>query len=200
MQVDRPIAIAIILFIVILLSVVLVLPEYRVFTSLREDLGIKTAEYNAEYDYYAAIEKTYYELKNQEDSIKKIDSALPEDSNLGNLVYFFQRAALESGMLLKDVVLSKVSTATSQANAGKKDVVNEIIFSVDILGDYTALSKFLSAMEKSARIFEVTNISFSSAGGGPAPVQQGSGGAGAKPQFQVQRIYNFNLEVKTHSY
>ena len=48
MQIDRPIAIALILFIILLLVFFLVVPEYNTFKSLQTQLGEKKAEYNAE--------------------------------------------------------------------------------------------------------------------------------------------------------
>ena len=55
MQVDRPIAAAIILFIILLLVFFLVTPEYKTFKKLQSELGEKKAEFNAEFDYYAEI-------------------------------------------------------------------------------------------------------------------------------------------------
>ena len=79
MQIDRPIAIALTLFIILLLVFFLVVPEYKTFGRLQTELGEKKAEFNAEYDYYAAITKTYYDLQSRKEDIRKIDDALPQD-------------------------------------------------------------------------------------------------------------------------
>ena len=56
MQIDRPIAIALTLFIILLLVFFLVVPEYNTFESIANDILVKKqAEYKAEFDYYAAI-------------------------------------------------------------------------------------------------------------------------------------------------
>ena len=73
MTIDRPITIAVILFVILLLVFFLVAPEYNTFKKLQVELGEKKAEFNAEYDYYAAIVKTYSELQSRQDDIKKID-------------------------------------------------------------------------------------------------------------------------------
>ena len=91
MQIDRPITIALILFIILLLVFFLVVPEYNTFKNLQTELGEKTAEYNAEYDYYHAISKTYYDLQSHQDDIQKIDDALPTDPDSGKNHLFFAR-------------------------------------------------------------------------------------------------------------
>lgn len=187
MQVDRPIVIAVILFVVGLLVFFLVMPQYKTFTSLQTELATKIAEYNAEYDYYAAIGKAYYDLQAKKDDIKKIDDALPQDPDTGRIVYNLQKMASESGLMVKSLFLSKSSQGTSQA---AKSSMKDISFSMNVLGDYHSLQTFLIAMEKSSRLFEVTNISFGSA----SQIPQGSG------QFQSQQAYSFSLEIKTHSY
>ncbi|MDP3882555.1 MAG: type 4a pilus biogenesis protein PilO [Candidatus Staskawiczbacteria bacterium] len=198
MKFDRPIATAIILFIILLLIFFLVVPEYNTFKKLRADLGEKKAQYNAEFDYYAEITKQYYELQNREEDLKKVDDALPEDPNFGKLIYYFQKTAEENGMIIKDLFLSKSSAGVTSAN-GSGNRINDLIFSMNLIGDYSALSKFLSALEKSDRMFEVTNISFGSESQSQTIIEPSLPESEAT-QFQNLQIYNFNLQVKTQSY
>ena len=108
MQIDRPIAIAITLFVILLVVFFLVVPEYRTFKNLQTDLGIKRAEYRAEFDYYVEIAKTYAELKVREDEVKKIDDALPvalpaaNDPTLAKVLYFLNETAKENGLIIKE--------------------------------------------------------------------------------------------------
>jgi len=177
MQIDRPIAIALTLFIILLLIFFLVVPEYNTFKQLQTELGEKTAEFNAEFDYYAAITKTYFDLKSRQDDVKKIDDALPQNSDFGENIYFLQETARASGLTVKDLFLSKSSLSNAGTNITGN--VKDIVFSIDVLGDYTSLDNFIISLEKSSRIFEITNISFDSA---------------SKPP------YSFSLQIKTHSY
>ena len=55
MQIDRPITIGLILFVILLLIFFLVSPEYKTFVKLQTELGEKKAEFNAEYAYFSAI-------------------------------------------------------------------------------------------------------------------------------------------------
>jgi len=177
MQIDRPITIALILFVILLAVFFFVLPEYNKFGALQTQLAEKTAEYNAEFVYYNDIAKTYADLQNRKDDIQKIDNALPQDPALGKLVYFLQYTAKENGLTVKDLFLSKSSTATQENSEGSG--IKEIVFSTDLVGDYSSLEGFLVSLEKSSRIFEVTSISFDST---------------------AQPPYTFNLQIKTYSY
>jgi Tfp pilus assembly protein PilO len=181
MQIDRPIAIALTLFIILLLVFFLVVPEYNTFGKLQTELGEKTAEFNAEYDYYAAIAKTHNDLQGRQDEIKKIDNALPnqpQDSILGKLIYSLQQTAKDNGLLVKNLFLSKSSSGNAGPNVG--DSVKDIVFSMDLSGNYASLENFIVSLEKSSRIFEITNVSFSFAPG--------------------SLLESFSLQIKTHSY
>jgi Tfp pilus assembly protein PilO len=190
MTIDRPISIALFLFATLLMVFFLVVPEYKTFKQLQTELGEKRAEFNAEFDYYAAIARVYFELQNRKEDIKKIDDALPTNSSLGKIVYFFQKTASENGIIIRNLFLSKSSK--NNITVGAVNNVEDIIFSLDLLGDYPSLGNFMMAVEKSSRLFEITNIAFGSASQNMLASNQS--------QFQVQQISNFNLQIKTHSY
>ena len=176
MTFDRPITIVIILVVISLLTFFLVVPEYNKFQDLQSQLGEKQAEYVAQHDYYSAIDKIYYDLQSRKDDIGKIDNALTSDPTLGTTTYFLQQAAKDNGLIIKDLFLSKTSQSNSSNNSS---ATKEIIFSVDLLGNYPSLEGFIISLENSSRIFEITSISFNS---------------------KTQPPYSFSLQIKTYSY
>jgi len=91
-------------------------------------------------------------------------------------------------MIIKDLFLSKNSPVKSKTGS----TVNEIVFSMDIIGNYDSLGAFLSSLERSDRIFEVVSISFGSANRTPLEALQA--------RFVELQSYTFNLQIKTHSY
>lgn len=196
MQIDRPISIAVILFAILLLAFFFVIPEYNNFKALQLDLGKKTAEYAAKFGYYDAIDKTYSQLQEHKDDIKKVDSALPENPALGGVVYFLQQTAKENGLVVKNLFLSRLSANNNQvvSSGEKAKTVKDIIFSLELLGNYPSLQNFITSIESSSRIFEVTNISFASI----SPTKPGK--TNQQTQFQTQQSVNFSLQIKTHSY
>lgn len=196
MKPERPIAIAIILFIIFILVLFLVWPQYEDFRKLRADLGEKKAQYNAQKDYYAEITKKYYELQNRQTDLKKIDDALPEEPDFGKIAYYFHKTATDSGMLVKNLLLANKTDSSTVKSQDSSMPISDLSFSIDLLGSYSSLGRFLVFLEKSDRIFEVTSISFSTQNSEQFPT-------GANPsgdQLQTQQIYIFNLQVKTHSY
>jgi len=150
------------------------------------------AEKNAKFDYYNAIAAAYQAIQTRkETSIKKIDDALPSEPNLGKLIYFLHKKSGEDGMFIKSLSLKGGGTSKPGQS------IKELGFSVNILGGYSSLNKFIKSLENSSRIFEVTSIAFNSANSNsssPTPA------TGTKTQFQVEDIYSFNIEIKTNSY
>ncbi len=203
MQIDRPIAIAVIFFVVLLMLVYLVVPEYKVFKQLRMDLGEKIAEYDAEYAYYSEIDKVYEDIQSHKDEIAKIDDALPKDAEVGRIIYFLYKTATKSGVVLKDLSLTKSNVLNAQTGEERK--LKTIAFSADLVGNYASLGKFMLNLEKSSRIFEVTSISFGSIVESQAEQATSSATtsrikAATRAQLQNGQTYNFSLQLETHSY
>lgn len=195
MQIDRPITIALILFIVLVLVFFFVKPEYNNYQALQMTVAEKQAEYNAEVTYYNAISKTYFDLQARKDDIKKIDDALPQDPALGKLIYYLQKTAAENSLIVKNLFLSKATASSATSKKSGQIEVKDITFSMSALGDYVSLEKFLVALEKSSRIFDVTTISFGSAASNMPSAELATEG-----QFQTQQTYDFNLQIKTYAY
>jgi Tfp pilus assembly protein PilO len=196
MEFDRPITIAIILFSTLLFAFFLTFPEYSNLKDLEMNLAQKKAEYLAQFEYYSEIANAYATLQTRKEDIQKIDDALPSKPDFGQLVYYYQGKAKDSGLVLRNLALS-------QTGAGEG--VKDITFSLNLSGTYDALSSFIASLENSARMFEIATISFgsSSQASGPAtsnasqPVIGSGGGAN---QFQSSGIFAFSMEIKAHSY
>lgn len=186
MKIDRAIAIVLFLLAGLVLLFFWTMPVYREFKGVQLTLAQKKAEFNAQYEYYADINKRYLELRRRKDDLEKVDNALPQTPELGQLIYYFQKETKDAGLLMRNVVLAQASS-----KGGPKEV-KDTIFSLDLFGDYRALRDFVKKLEKSDRIFEVTRVSFGSTGQqiGTAPRQSQS----------TLGLFSFNLEVKTHSY
>lgn len=188
MKVDRPITIAVIILIIILLMYFFVVPKYYEFKNFQIKLGKAEAEYNAKFAYFSEVSKIFRELEDRKESLEKIENALPSKPQLADLMYFFQQKGAESGLIVKSILLTKISPATSESR------IKEIVFSLDILGNYQSLKNFLSSLEGSSRLFEVGNISF-----GSQTLNKSQNNLTAQP-LVAQQVYSFKLEVKTHSY
>lgn len=183
MQIDRPITIAILIMGIIAFMFFLTVPEYNNYQDLQVQLAEKTAEYNAQVDYYAAIKKTHNDLIARQEEIKKIDEALPQDPAINKVVYYLQDEIKKNGMIMKNLFLSKTSSGTGN--------IKEIVFSTNLVGDYASLERFIIALEKSSRIFDVTSITFST--GTTTTATRANPASSASSQ-------GFSLQIKTYSY
>ncbi len=175
MTIDRPIAIALILFIVLILGFYLVVPKYQKFKEFQVELSEKEAEFKGRAAYFLGVSNTFRKLKNYEEALEKVDSALPLNPSLASLIYFFQIKSSENGLIFQKATLFSISLIS------KKSDIKEITFFLEFFGSYPAFKNFLSSLEKSARLIEVENISFAS-------------------QVETEQTYPFKLTVKVHSY
>ena len=118
---------------------------------------------------------TFKKLEDYEESLEKIEDALPSTPSLAPLIYFLQTKSSENGLIFRRANLLSVSLVSEKSD------IKEIIFSLEFFGSYPAFKKFLSSLEKSARLIEVESISFVS-------------------QQESSQTYPFNLTIKVHSY
>lgn len=202
MSVDRPIFTAVILFASLLVAFFLAFPAYNDFVLLQKSLAEKTAEYNAQYDYYSSAAKLYGSLQENKVQIEKIDNALPQGQDLGRLAYYFQKTTAEDGLALKNLLLSKNPSSTAKKQYSKDSKMSDTVFSLTLSGEYSSLGRFLTSLEKSSRMFEVVNISFGSPASDISSVlaSMSKNQPGQENQFKAGKIYTFSLQVLCHSY
>ena len=164
--------IAILFLGIIFLISFLIFPNYQNLTFLKKEISEKEIELSSQEKYFQDLQNISQELKKHETAISKIDSALPNSPSLPELLNFIQVKASQSGLALKGV-----SPATI-IPAGEKGL-KEIRVNFILIGNYSDFKNFLSILEKSARLIEIENVSFSSPEEGP---------------------FTFNLTIKVYSY
>jgi len=175
-MINKTLLIVIILFLVLSLGLLLFLPKYQTLKSSRSTIKDTQQEIKQYQDYFSKIEKTSEELKKYSDALSKIDFALPSDPSLIPVYYFLQKNSAQAGLAFKDIGVAKTSAME------EKPAIQKHTFSASFSGSYFALKNFLSVLEKSARLFEVESISFSS------------------PPQGKEGTFIFNLTISVHSY
>ena len=164
--------IGILFFGVIFLTAFLIFPNYQNLTLLKKEISEKEIELSSQEKYFQDLRDIDQELKKHETAISKIDSALPNSPSLPELLNFIQMKTSQSGLALKGVSPATIIPATEKG-------LKEIRVNFILIGNYSDFKNFLSILEKSARLIEIENISFSSPEEGP---------------------FTFNLTIKVYSY
>ena len=154
-------SIPILLFVVLLLLIYLVWPQYQEFKDLKNQVDEKQAELSETEKYLSELSQISEKLSNYQDSLVKIESALPQDSSLSSLLSFFQKESSENGLLLKNV--NPTERKRKEEPKGILAKVKETYISLNLTGTYPSLKGFLESLEKSSRLIEVENISIDAA-------------------------------------
>ncbi len=158
--------------IAILIVLFLVFPQYQNLSSLKQRVvDFEIALRNQE-NYFQKLKEINNELEKYRDSLLKIDSALPPRPSLPELFNFIQKLCSQTEMALLNI--GSISTTPIPQTQLKETRIE-----ITIKGSYSGFKNFLSGLEKSARLIEVENISFST---------------------KEKEPFDFNLKVKIYSY
>jgi len=174
-------------FLILLIGFFLIWPKYQDLGDLKLEIEGKETELQYLEEYFSKLNQLSQELKKYEVQLSKIDFALPSDSSLAllSLINFLQKASSQNGLVFKEfssfsIILPKPPTGTpGPVEPEPPSNIKEIRLNFEVAGSYSALKNFLNTLEKSAKLIEIENISFS---------------------FGEEEIFSFSLRIKTHSY
>jgi len=153
-------SIPILLFAALILVTYLLLPQYQEFKAIVSEKEQKEAELLGTEKYFSNLGQISENLRNYQDSLEKIESALPQDLSLSSLLSFFQKKSSENGLLLKNISQAKMeSKEKRKEEKGILAPVLETHFNLNLSGSLLSLKGFLETLEKSSRLIEVENIS-----------------------------------------
>ncbi|MCD6500489.1 type 4a pilus biogenesis protein PilO [bacterium] len=147
--------IPILLFLTLILVTYFLLPQYQKFKNLTDQVEKKRAEFSQKEKYFSNLKQISENLKDYQTSLLKIETALPQDLSLSDLLNFLQKISAENGLLLKNVVQAKESKMEAKGILAK---VKETYFNLNLIGSYASLKGFLQALEKSSRLIEVESV------------------------------------------
>ena len=156
------------------LFVFLVFPKYQTLNVFKKEVLEKQEEFHSQEKYFETLQNASEELKKYEGPLSKVDSALPKNPSLPELLNFIQKASSQSGLSLKGI--SPAVTLPFEKGEIKETRINFLL-----VGSYPDFKNFLSILEKSARLIDVENISFS------LPKEK-------------EGLFNFAITIKVYSY
>ncbi len=164
----------------------LVWPKYQDLQLQQLNVSQKAKELEKKEDYFEEIKKIHKELgwEDNKELIASIDSMLPDEPSIPSIFHYIKEIAKVT-VNLREIALEtgRGSRALEDVTSvAEKPTIKEIYFTVSLAGDYHPHFKsFLLAVENSARLFEIENISFSS------------------PEVP-EEPFSFEIELKTYGY
>ena len=141
--------------IVILLTALVLWPKFQELKIVQKNVEEKRAELQTKEEYALKLSEIKTKLEEYGQELSKINSAIPDDPSLPSLFSYLQKASSESGLILMDISPFTISPSKDLTN------LKEAVFSIKVSGSYPSFKNFLSALEKSARLIEAGNVSFS---------------------------------------
>ena len=162
---------------VFILSFLLVWPKYEDFRTMQANVREKTIELKNKEEYFVKVQETHKKLVDPLGVFPIINTALPEEPTAPSSFYYFQERAGGTGLILKEIDLEGVSVSS------KSPTISETDISMSLIGRYRpAFKNFISYIENSGRLFEISEISFES------------------PKDPEDEFFEFNINLKKHGY
>lgn len=133
------------------------MPEYEELKNLRERVATRGNFVQNRKDYLASLEESKEEIEAHRLDIEKMRNGLPEDPETSYLLELAQDAVYKEGIILKKI--GGVSTSIVKREGSRE--LKETAVSIEIRSSYENFLNLLNRFEKSARLIEIDNISFS---------------------------------------
>ncbi|MBU4299403.1 type 4a pilus biogenesis protein PilO [Patescibacteria group bacterium] len=169
---NRTTTIIICLLLSLALGFFLVWPKGQEFRQGKAEIQQKETEFRNLKGYLSELRSVSEELQKYPTELSKIETALPSRFSLPSLINGLQKTASERGLILKSYSLGSLPKQESG--------IKELPLALVLSGSYSAFKDFLFVLERSSRLIELENVSFSSPEEG-------------KPS-------DFNLGIKVYSY
>lgn len=157
----------ILIFSTLLGMLFLVWPSFQKLKKLKLIAQKRKIELQRQEDYYFHLRETWQKLKEHQDTLEKIDTALPSEPEIARLLNFLSQLAQENGLLLNEIGPFATKKATflkkkqfKKEKLSSRKELQETVFPLSLSGNYHSLKNFLEGLEKSARLIEVEEISF----------------------------------------
>jgi len=172
--------ISISLIISIIIGAAFLYPRYQEFTKLQNQVNQKEKELENQQNYLKLLSQINEKVQEKKDLIDKVASAIPDDPDIPSFLNFLREEAKNTG-----VGLEQVSWREQDSRNNQKQQTNQYIINLEVSSSYSAFRNFLSALESSARLIEVSITDFSII---------------EETETETEEPIIFSLQLKIHSY
>ncbi len=142
-----------ILIITFALGFFLVLPKYQESQDTKRQVEEKKNEIKNRAEYYAGLDAIMADLEYYQENMQKVDTAIPDNSDVAAMMNFAQAAAMQAGLAVKGIEHS--GAAAVPASVSGEPVLGKYVVSIQLAGGYGNFKNFLSIIERSTRLIAV---------------------------------------------
>lgn len=168
---NRSIIIIICFLLTIISGAFLLYPKYQDFVVLKKQVEAKENQLQSKQEYLSNLSQNSEKLKEYQEKLLVVDTALPSLLSLPSLFDLLQKTASQNGLIVKDMDSSSIVNPEG---------IQEVRVDLKAVGLYSGFKSFISVLEKSARMIEIESFSFSTPEKG--------------------EIFDFILTIKAYSY
>jgi Tfp pilus assembly protein PilO len=177
-RINYPILFLVFFFLSISIIILFLQPKYQEIQDLKNAFSEWEKAFQAQKEYFKKLREDDEKLKDYQEYLDKIDSALPENPSPVSFFNHLWNLSQANGLFLESI--GRFSISASKEIQG----LNEIDTSFTLSGKYSDLKNFVYALERSARMIKIENISFKT----PIKVLPGEEGT-----------FDFSIGVKLYS-
>lgn len=135
---------------------VLVLPEFKAISGVREDIKQRKAILAERQSALQNIKTLDSQYNQRQSDIKKVLTFLPEDKRNDEIISSIQAASIQSGIQLTGLGITPQTQTKSNAYL-------TTFISVDGIGSYGSLLTFLRELEQYLRLYDIVDLNISHA-------------------------------------
>jgi Tfp pilus assembly protein PilO len=187
---EKPIFyLTIILITLAVVGIFLVYPLYSETTILKNKLNDRREALANKNIYFSKLRELKDEVSKFSEELEKIKSALPDNSDVIDIVSFMISEASANGLSLDNIGISDYSLDNKKSNSE----VKKSSLSIAVSGRYQSLKSFISSIQKNSRLFEIDNISLE---GSSANEQSGT----KQEKTSREDYFKFNITLSFSHY
>jgi Tfp pilus assembly protein PilO len=134
------------------------IPTVQKVLDLRKSVKDEQKLLNEKKDFIDRIEKLIGTYQDNKETLKNIDSIMPDDSGIPDLIVQLEAVAAGSGVLLSDLNFTIIKEKTEEGQAPKD--YNTVSVNMKMTGDYLSFNKFLKSVEENMRLLDIESINF----------------------------------------
>jgi Tfp pilus assembly protein PilO len=124
---------------------------------LRSQITQVKAELDNQNKYVQQLKTIEQMMEEQKELVSKVDSALPSGPDTPSLLKLLDEISTQTGVTLEGINLQQGAVG----QGGEQEKVKVYSLGLNISGSYFAFKNFLFALERSARLVDVTQTDFS---------------------------------------